>query len=120
VRLSFFNQGQGQEEVRVFIKSLKVINRAEEEARKTIQLAQDNANEVIKAAHQVGKDTIASTVARAEYEINHLTQTMDHKVTEEAMELASTIANRQATLRARAERRLEAASMIIVERIVNV
>ena len=104
----------------MFIKSLKIISQAEEEARKTIQLAQDNANAAIEAAHKSGKDTIASTVARAEYEINHLTQKMDHKATEEAMELASTVANRQATLRARAERRLEAASMIIVERIVNV
>ena len=104
----------------MFIESIKTINLAEEEARKAILLAQDNANEAIESAQIAGKDIVASTIARAESEIAHLTRTMDHKATEEAMELASTVANRQATLRARAERRLEEASVLIFERIVNV
>jgi len=96
------------------------ISQAEQEARQAVSLAQEGANKSIEAAQTAGKDTIASTIARAEVEISHLTRKMDQKAMDEAMELASTTANRQATLRARAERRLDAAAMLIVERIVNV
>ena len=99
---------------------IKTISKAEEEARLEILLAHENAQAAIEAAHITGKDSIATTLARAESEIAHLTRTMDQKATEEAIELASTTANRQATLHARAERRLDAAATLIFERIVNV
>ena len=101
-------------------ETIKTIIQAEEEAHLAISLAQENAQAAIEAAHKEGKESITSTLARADSEIAHLTRTMDQKATEEAMELASTTANRQATLHARAERRLEAAATFIVERIVNV
>ena len=92
---------------------------AEEEAERGAQLAQRNAREMIENAQKEGKDTVASTVARAESEIAHLMHAIHRKATEEAMELASTTANRQATLHVRAERRLDATAALIVERIVN-
>ena len=104
----------------MFLESITAVSQAEEEARQAISLAQESADKAIKAAQTAGMDTVTSTVARAEVEISHLTRKMDQKAMEEAMELASTTANRQATLRARAERRLDAAAMLIFERIVNV
>ena len=104
----------------MFLEAIIAISQAEHEASRAISLAQENADKAIEAAQTSGKDTVASTIARAEAEIAHLTRAMDQKAMEEAKELASTTANRQATLRARAERRLDEAAMLIVERIVNV
>ena len=104
----------------VYLESIMAISQAEQEARQAISLAQENADKTIEAAQTAGNDTITSTIARAEAEIAHLTRIMDQKAMEEAMELASTTANRQATLRARAERKLDAAATLIVESIVNV
>jgi len=101
-------------------EAIRIICAAEEEARQAIFAAREGAQEAVEEAHRAGKETVASTIARVEAEIAHLTRTMDHKATEEALELASTTANRQATLHARAERRLDAAAALIVERIVNV
>ena len=92
---------------------------AEDEALQKIQLAKKNASETIQTAQSEGKETIASTLSRAETEIAYFTHTIDQKAMDEAMELASTTANRQATLRARAERRLESVASLIVERIVK-
>jgi len=100
-------------------EAIKIICLAEEEARRIIQLMQQNAVEAIESAERSGKETVASAVARAESEIAHLIHVMDNKATKEAAELASSTANRQATLRARAERRLDGAAELIVERIVN-
>lgn len=99
--------------------TLKIIYAAEEEARIAILSAHEDAQTAIEAEQLAGAENIASTLARAQSEIAQLSRSMDQKATEEAIELASTTANRQATLHARAERRLEAAAMLIVERIVN-
>jgi len=104
----------------VSVEALKSVCAAEEEARQAISLARQNALEAVEAAQRAGTEAVASTVARAESEIAHLTRAMDHRATESAKELASKTANRQATLRARAGRRLDAAAGLIVERIVNV
>ncbi|MCL2151496.1 MAG: hypothetical protein FWH57_00815 [Oscillospiraceae bacterium] len=100
-------------------EEIEAICLAEDEALQKILLATKKADEVIEAAQNEGKETIASTLLRAETEIAYFTHTIDQKAMGEAMELASTTANRQATLRARAERRIEAAASLIVERIVN-
>ena len=104
----------------MLLEALKTIGAAEEEARLSLLLAQENAQAAIDIAQKTGNENVALALARAKAEIIHLTHTIDQKATEEATELASTTANRQATIRARAERRLEAAAMLIVERIVNV
>lgn len=101
------------------LEALKSVKTAEEEARLTIAIAQRNAAQMIEEASQAGKESVASTLSRAESEISHLRHYADKKAAEQAMELASTTANRQAALRARAERRLDAAAQLIVERILN-
>ena len=101
------------------LEMLKAICAVEEDAREARLLVEQKAQDAINEAHKEGKDTIASTLERAESEITHLIRASDHKAMGDAMELASSTANRLATLRARAERRLDAAARLIVERIVN-
>jgi len=96
---------------------INLIFAAEEDSRQARIFAQQNAQELIDEADRSGREKVASTLARAEAEIAHMTRLSDQKATQYAMELASTTANRKATLHARAERRLDSASQYIVERI---
>jgi len=98
---------------------LQTICAAEEGALQAKLRARKSAEEAVEEAHRVGKGDVAATLARAEAEIAHLTRASNQKAMEEAKELASTTANRLATLQARAERRLDDAAQLIVERIVN-
>ena len=102
------------------LEAIKSISAAEDEARQAKLRAQQNAREAIEEAEKAGREAIASMKIRAESEIAHLKRAADQKAAEQAVELASTTANRQATLRARAEGRLDRAAQLIVERIVNV
>jgi len=102
------------------LEAIKSIGQAEDGARQARLLAQQKARESIEAAEKAGKEAVASTLARAESEIAELKRTSDRNAAEQAQELASKTANRQATLRARAEGRLQKAAQLIVERIVNV
>ena len=98
---------------------MKRIKTAEEEARLSVALAQRDAKLAVDEADNTGKEAVASTLNRAESEISHLRHYAEQKAASQAVELASTTANRQATLRARAERRLDSAAQMIVERILN-
>ena len=101
------------------LEAIKTICAAEEEARQAVLVTRKNAQDAVEATKKAGAEIVTSTITRAESEIAQLTRLVDHKATEGAMALASTTANRQATLHARAERRLEAAAQLIFERIVN-
>ena len=102
------------------LEAIKSICLAEEGARQVTFYARQSAQEAIEKTHKAGQDAVARSLALAENEIVHLTRSIDKKATEQALELASKTANRQATLRARAERRLDAAVSLIIERIVKV
>ena len=102
------------------LEAIKSISAAEDEARQAKNRAQQKSEEAIEEAERTGKDSVSSVVKRAESEIASLIRSADQEAAEQAIELASTTANRQATLRARAEGRIDKAAMLIVERIVNV
>ena len=103
----------------MLLETIELICAAEEDARLTKQLAEQSAQDMTDEAVRAGMEKVASTLARAETEIAHLTRVSDQKATRDALELASTTANRLATQRARAERRLDTGAQLIVERIVN-
>ena len=103
----------------MYPEALKSICAIEAEAREAKLLAQQRAQEMLDESKRTGQEAIASTLARAESEIAHLRRLSNQKAAEQALELASTTANRQATLRARAERLLDTAAALIVERIIN-
>jgi len=96
-----------------------VICGIEEKSQKDVILAEKIAQEAINETHKTGSEVVSATLERAEFEIAHLMRVSDQKATEEAMKLAGSTANKLATMRARADRRLEAAAGLIVERIVN-
>ena len=104
----------------MLLDAIKEISAAEKAAHLVIMQAQRDAQQAIAETQKEGEETLALTLMRAESEIAHLIRAMDQRATSEAMELASTTANRRATQRARAERRLEEAVLLIYERIVNV
>jgi len=103
----------------VSLEAIKSISAAEDEARQAKLIAQQKAREMIEAADNTGKEIVASAISRAESEIALLKRTADQKAAEQAVELASKTANRQAMLRARAELRMDNAAQLIVERIVS-
>jgi hypothetical protein len=74
---------------------------------------------MIDKATKAGEEVVATTLVRAETEITHLRRKADQKAAEEAADLASTTANRQAALHARAERRMDSAAQLIIERMRN-
>jgi len=102
------------------LEAVRIIRAVEDETRHAKTLAWQNARDAIEEAHRSGEEGVARSLARAETEIAYLTRVSDQKATELAKDLASKTANKQATLRARAERRLDAAAKLIVERIVKV
>jgi len=98
---------------------LSVVCAAEKESQDARKHAEQKVQDAISESKKAGEEAVASTLARAESEIAHLLRASDIKATEGARDLASTTANRVATQRARAERRLELAAQYIIERIVN-
>ena len=104
----------------MFSDAIRSICAAEEAARITLDSEREKARAAIMQAKEDGERAIARTLARSESEIAHMIRTSDNMVTEDARELASKTANRQAMIRARAERRLDAAAQLIVERIVKI
>ena len=102
------------------LEAITSISAAEEEARQSKLVAQQKARESIEAAEKSGKESLAAAYIRAETEVAQLKRAADQKAADQAVELASTTATRQATLRARAEGRIDKAAQLIVERIVNI
>ena len=117
--MTIISDSTGEEVLPMTQELVKTVCDAEEEARQNILFAQQKARVAVAEEERYGQEKIAASVARAQDEIVHLIRASDQKATEQAMELASKTANRQAALRARAERRLDDAVKLIVERIVN-
>ena len=99
---------------------LKHILAAEFEASQVKDIIRNRSKETIEKAKEDGEKSVATTLARAEAEIEELKKASDRKTMEAAAELASSTANRLATMRARAEKRLDTVAERIYERIVNV
>ena len=99
--------------------ALRQVIAAENEAQQEKRAMQEKVQFAINETKKAGEESVAATLARAEVEVTHLFQATGQKATEEARNLASQTANRQATQRARAERLLENAAEFVFERIVN-
>ena len=102
------------------LEAMQRIIEAENDADKAVSRAQQEAQDVIREAERQGREGVAATIARANSDIAQLKRAAAQNAADQAKDLASRTANRQATLRARAERRLDDAARLIVERIVDV
>ena len=98
---------------------MKSILAAEEAARQSKLEAQQNAEKMIDDSEHAGQASVVAAVEQAQREIAQLIRAADIKATEDAENLSSNTANRQAAMRIRAESRLNEAAMFIVERIVK-
>jgi len=101
-------------------ESLKYILSAEYEATQVKLIVLNKSKESIEQAKIEGEKLVAATKERAETEMSQLKKTSDNKAMEAAAELASSTANKLATMRARAERRLDTVAQRIFERIVSI
>jgi len=99
---------------------IKYVLAAEYEANQVKLLVLNKSKASIEKAKADGEESVKTSFARAESEIEQLKKASDRKAMDSAAELASTTANRIAALRARAERRLDTVAQRIFERIVNV
>ena len=100
--------------------SIKYILAAEYEANQVKLIVLNKSKESIEKTIADGEATVAVAQKRARAEIDQLKKASDSKAMESAAELASTTANRLATMRARAEKRLDTVAQRIFERIVNI
>ena len=101
------------------LEALDTIALAEEKARQIRAAAGTEAKKSLQAAEDAVAAMVAAAEDRAETEIRELTRRADEKAKEEAVSLAASTRNREATMRARAGRKLEQVADGIVERIVK-
>ena len=104
----------------ILADSLKLILAAEYEANQVKLIVLNKSKETIEQAKADGEQSITATLARAESELEQLKKASDRKAMDAATELASSTANRLATMRARAEKRLDTVAQRIFERIISV
>ena len=100
--------------------SIKYVLAAEYEANQVKLIVLNKSKETIEQATVEGEKSIKASLSRAESEIEQLRKSSDRKAMEAAAELASSTANRLATMRARAEKRLDTVAQRIFERIISV
>lgn len=101
------------------LDAIHKIRDAEQRAEAARRDALDTAERMIKDATRQGEEAVAASEARAESEVATLLRSAEQKAAMAATELANQTINREATLRAHAEARLDKAALIIAERIVN-
>ena len=101
------------------LEALDTIALAEEKARQIRAAAAAEAKRTIQEAEQVVTVMMAAADGKAEGEIKDLIRKADEKAKEDAGVLASNTRNRQAAMKARAEKKMDEVVGKIVERIVN-
>lgn len=101
------------------LEALDTIGLAEEKARQLRAAAQAEARKSVQEAEQAVTVMIAAAEGKADAELRELTRKADEKAKEDAGVLASTTRNREAAMKARADRKMEQVVDGIVERIVN-
>lgn len=101
------------------LEALDTIALAEEKARQIRAAAQAEAKRTVAEAEEAVKAMTLAAEDKAEGEIKELIRKADEKAKEDAGVLASNTRNRQAAMKARAERKMDEVVNKIVERIVN-
>ena len=99
--------------------ALAEITKAENDAKAAVAAAQQQAKQLIADAENTGKAGITAAISKAETELAKLKTAADSKAVEQAESLSGDVNNKRATLRVKAEARIEKAADLIVERIVN-
>lgn len=101
------------------LEALDTIALAEEKARQIRAAAGTEAKKALQEAEKDAAAAVEAANAKADDEIRELIRRGDEKAKEDASVLASNTRNREAAMRARAEKKLSQVADQIVERIVN-
>lgn len=101
------------------LEAMDAIALAEEKARQIRAAAAQEAKKALLEAEQASKIALAAAEAKADGEIRDLMRRADEKAREDAQVLASNTRNRRAAMKARAERKMEDAVALVMERIVK-
>lgn len=101
------------------LEAMDAIALAEEKARQIKLSAAQDAKKSIQQAQDAAKIAIAAAEGKADAEVRELKRKADEKATEDAQVLASNTRNRRAAMKARAEKKLDEAVSLVVERIVK-
>lgn len=101
------------------LEAMDAIALAEEKARQIRAAAAQEAKKALKEAEQASGIAMAAAEAKADGEIRDLMRRADEKAREDAQVLASNTRNRRAAMKARADRKMEDAVALVMERIVK-
>ena len=85
----------------------------------SVVVAQAEAKRLVAQAQEDGEASVRAAAKKADDEIAELTRTAEEKAKADASELAQSNENKKAAMRVKAEKRLDKAAELIVERIVN-
>lgn len=101
------------------LEAMDAIALAEEKARQIKLSAAQDAKKALQAARDAAQIALAAAEAKADAEVKELQRKADEKATEDAQVLASNTRNRRAAMKARADKKLDEAVSMVVERIVK-
>ncbi|MGI6029489.1 MAG: hypothetical protein ACOX81_08765 [Candidatus Heteroscillospira sp.] len=101
------------------LEAIKTISEAEEQAKNIRAQAAAEAKRIAGEAESAGRAAVEAAEKKAAEELAGLTQKADEKAVASAKTLAAENDRQKAGLRSRAEKRMDDAVSLIVERIVN-
>ena len=101
-------------------EAVSLITKAESEAKTLVAEAEARAKQMISDAENDGHAAITAAGEKAERELAELKKQAGSRAVEQAGILSESTENGKAELRARAEKQIDRAADLVVERIVNV
>lgn len=103
----------------MYIESIVSISETEERVRKMKAEAAQDAKKRVANARVNGEAMVAEAIAKAEAEIADMSKAAEEQAIASAKDLAGSSETKKAVMRARAEKRMDEAVALIVERIVK-
>lgn len=101
------------------LEALDTIALAEEKARQIRAAAGTEAKKMLREAEEHVAALVAEAEAKADAEVREMSRKANEKAKADAETLASNTRNREAAMKAHADRRMDEVVTGIVERIVN-
>ena len=103
----------------MYVETIVAISETEEKARRMKAEAALDAKRSIAEAKMRGEAMVEEAIKRAEAELAEMSKESDEAAMAAARDLAHSGDNKKAVMRARAEKRMDDAVALIVERIVK-
>lgn len=104
----------------MYVESIVSISETEERVRRMKAEAAAAAKKSLVDAKARGEAMVAEAIRKAEAEMAEMGRAAEKEAVSSAEDLARSGENKKAVMRARAEKRMDEAVALIVERIVNI